>query len=70
MKTALLQWNPVNTDIEGTCHIARIDRVSILSGLSDKTLRTHVLIIDGRAKVDIFTRTLVNFLTVTVKSSS
>ena len=58
------------TDTEGTCHIARVDRGSILSGLSDKTLRIHVLIIDGRAKADIFTRTLVNFLTVTVKSSS
>ena len=28
-----LQWNPVNTDINGTCHSVRVNRESVLSGL-------------------------------------
>ena len=28
-----LQWNPVNTDTNGTCHSVRVNRVSVLSGL-------------------------------------
>ena len=28
-----LQWNPVNTDTNGTCHSLRVNRVSVLSGL-------------------------------------
>ena len=38
-----LQWNPVNTDANGTCPSVRINGVSVLSGLSEKTLQTHVL---------------------------
>ena len=38
-----IQWNPVNTDTKGTCHSVRIIRVSVLSGLSEKTSETHVL---------------------------
>ena len=38
-----LQWNPVNTDTNGTCPSVRINGVSVLSGLSEKTLQTHVL---------------------------
>ena len=41
--TLLLQWNPVNTDTKRTCHSVRIIRVSVLSGLSEKTSGTHVL---------------------------
>ena len=37
------QCNPVNTDTKGTCHTVRIIRVSVLSGLSEKTSGTHVL---------------------------
>ena len=37
------QWNPVNMDTKGTCHSVRIIRVSVLSGLSEKTSGTHVL---------------------------
>ena len=39
----MLQWSPVNTDTKGTCNSVRIIRVSVLSGLSEKTLGTHVL---------------------------
>ena len=39
----MVQWNPVNTDTEGECPNVRIIGVSVLSGFSDKTLRTHVL---------------------------
>ena len=28
-----LQWNPVNTDTNGTCHSVRVNQVSVLSGL-------------------------------------
>ena len=38
-----VQWNPVNTDTNGTCPSVRINGVSVLSGLSEKTLQTHVL---------------------------
>ena len=38
-----LQWNPVNTDTNGTCPSVRINGVSVLSGLSEKTLQTYVL---------------------------
>ena len=38
-----IQWNQVNTDTKGTCHSVRIIRVSVLSGLSEKTAGTHVL---------------------------
>ena len=38
-----IQWNPVNTDTNGTCPSVRINGVSVLSGLSEKTLQTHVL---------------------------
>ena len=38
-----IQWKPVNTDTKGTCHSVRIIRVSVLSGLSEKTAGTHVL---------------------------
>ena len=41
--TFLIQWNPVNTDTNGTCPSVRINGVSVLSGLSEKTLQTHVL---------------------------
>ena len=39
----VLQWNPVNMDTNGTCPSVRINGVSVLSGLSEKTLQTHVL---------------------------
>ena len=42
-KIVLIQWNPVNTDTKGTCHSVCIIRVSVLSGLSEKTSGTHVL---------------------------
>ena len=38
-----IQWNSVNTDTKGTCHSVCIIRVSVLSGLSEKTSGTHVL---------------------------
>ena len=38
-----VQWNPDNTDIKGTYQSVRVIGVSVLSGLSDKTLRTNVL---------------------------
>ena len=38
-----IQWNPVNTDTNGTCPSVRINGVSVLSGLSEKKLQTHVL---------------------------
>ena len=38
-----LQWNPVYADTKGTCHSVRIIRVSVLSGLSEKTSGTYVL---------------------------
>ena len=28
-----LQWNPVNTDTNGTCHSVHVNQVSVLSGL-------------------------------------
>ena len=34
--------DPVNTDTKRTCHSVRIIRVSVLSGLSEKTSGTHV----------------------------
>ena len=40
-----IKWNPVNTDTKGTCHSVRIIRVSVLSGLSEKTSGTHALLI-------------------------
>ena len=33
----LLQWNPVNTDTKGTGQIVRINGVSVLSGVSEKS---------------------------------
>ena len=39
----MVQWNPVNKDTKGTCHSVRTIRVSVLSGLSEKTSITHVL---------------------------
>ena len=42
-KLMYIQWNPVNTDTNGTCPSVRINGVSVLSGLSEKTLQTHVL---------------------------
>ena len=32
-----LQWNPVNTDTNGTGQIVRINGVSVLSGVSEKS---------------------------------
>lgn len=40
-----VQWNPDNTDIKGTYQSVRVVGVSVLSGLSGKTLRKIVLII-------------------------
>ena len=49
-----IQWNPVNTDTKGTCHSVRIIRVSVLSGLSEKTSGTQCFI-DINTKADSFT---------------
>ena len=39
----MVQYNPVNTDnTKGTCHSFRILRFSVLSGLSENWLQTHV----------------------------
>ena len=38
-----IQWKPGNTDTKGACHSVRIIRVSVLSGLSEKTSGAHVL---------------------------
>jgi len=32
-----IQWNPVNTDTKGTGQIVRINGVSVLSGVSEKS---------------------------------
>ena len=29
-----IQWNPINTDTDGTYHSVRVNRVSVLSGLN------------------------------------
>ena len=49
-----IKRNPVNTDTNGTCHSVRIIRVSVLSGLSEKTSGTRF--IDINTKADSFTR--------------
>ena len=28
-----IQWNPINTDTDGTCHSVRVNQMSVLSGL-------------------------------------
>ena len=33
----LVQWNPINTDTKGTGQIVRINGVSVLSGVSEKS---------------------------------
>ena len=43
LEESVIQWNPVNADTTETCHSVRIIRMSILSGLSEKTSGTHVL---------------------------
>ena len=45
LQLSYMQWNPVNTDTKGTSHSVRIIRVSVVSGLSEKTSGTHVLLI-------------------------
>ena len=63
------QWNPVNTDIKGTCRSVRIIWVSVLTRLSEKTPGTHVLSKKGQS-TQFYERTLFNFLTTVTSSSS
>ena len=64
-----VRWNPVNTDTKGTCHTTRIIRVSVLSGLSEKSVADSRFI-DLETKADIFTRgrCFLHFMPVIVTS--
>ena len=66
----ILQWNLVNTDTKGTGHSVLIIRVSVLSRLSEKMSGTHVLSIYKDQSRQFNEKTLFNFLTATVTSSS
>ena len=46
------QWNPVNTDTKGTGQIVRINRVSVLSSISEKKSRIHVDLLEQSIDVD------------------
>ena len=65
-----MKWNLVNqADTKGTCHTTRIIRVSVSSGLSEKSVADSRFI-DLETKADIFTRgrCFLHFMPVTVTS--
>ena len=47
-KKKKIQWNPVNTDTKGTRRSVRVIWVSVLSGISEKKIRTSVLLMQGQ----------------------
>ena len=50
-----IQWNPVNTDTNGTYPSVRINGVSVLSGLSEKNV-TNTCFIEEKTLADTFLR--------------
>ena len=70
MSQQQIQWNPVNTYTNGTCHSVRIIGVSVLSGLSEIGNVRDTCFVDKDQSRLFYEKTLFNFLTVTVTSTS
>lgn len=62
----IIQWNLVNTDTKGTCCSVCINRVSVLSGLSENNVM-DICSIDVKTVED--KKIFVNFLTIHPKET-